>query len=72
MEGDPGGSDAAYREALPALAFLETTINHLVTAGKELAALRLGLGPVEHRLPSELSPIVRSSIARHAAALGPL
>lgn len=72
MDRDPAGSDAAYRDALPALAFLETTINHLVTAGKELAAARLGLGPVNHRLPSDLTPIVRATIARHAQALGPL
>lgn len=72
MDRNPAGSDAAYREALPALAFLETTINHLVTAGKELTAQRLGLGTVAHRLPSELSPIVRATIARHAAVLGPL
>jgi len=71
MERDPAAADAAYREALPALAFLETTINHLVTAGKELATLRMGLGTVEHRLPADLGPIVRATIARHAKALGP-
>ncbi|MEX2647801.1 MAG: dihydrodipicolinate synthase family protein [Alphaproteobacteria bacterium] len=72
MESDPAASEAVYREALPTLAFLETSINHLVSAGKEIVAARLGLGPVVHRLPAELSPTVRASIARHAAALGPL
>jgi 4-hydroxy-tetrahydrodipicolinate synthase len=69
---DPAASDAAYREALPVLAFLETTINHLVTAGKEVTAARLGLGAVHHRLPSDLPAATRATIARHAAALGPL
>jgi 4-hydroxy-tetrahydrodipicolinate synthase len=72
LEQDPAGSEAAYREALPVLAFLESSLNHLVTAGKEILARRLDLGPVKHRLPAELSPAVKAAIARHAANLGPL
>lgn len=69
---DPAASEAAYREALPVLAFLEVSINHLVTAGKEIMARRMGLDRVLHRLPAELTPAVRAAIERHAVALGPL
>ena len=72
LESDPGASEAAYREALPVLAFLEASINHLVTAGKEILAMRMGLDRVVHRLPAALTPAVRAAIERHAAALGPL
>jgi 4-hydroxy-tetrahydrodipicolinate synthase len=65
-------AEAAYREILPTLVFLERSINHFVTASREIAARRLGIAPVHHRLAKDLSAFAQETIARCAAALGPL
>jgi len=69
---DADGALAAYREAESAIVFLEKSLNHFVTYGKELAALRLGLSPVHHRLPFPMTAFGRSLVADYAARLGRL
>lgn len=70
--GDADGALAAYREAESAIVFLEKSLNHFVTYGKELAALRLGLGPVHHRLGFPTTAFGRNLVAGYAARLGRL
>jgi 4-hydroxy-tetrahydrodipicolinate synthase len=69
---DPDAALAAYREAESAIVFLEKSLNHFVTYGKELAALRLGFGPVHHRLPFPMTEFGKSLLADFASRLGPL
>ena len=72
QEGDEAGAKAAYREAEPAIVFLEQSINHFVTFSRELTARRLGLARVQHRLGMEVSPYTVSLLDRFRDDLGPL
>jgi 2-keto-3-deoxy-L-arabinonate dehydratase len=44
---------AAFREILPLLQFLMTSVDHLMCYGKRLAARRIGLGEVHDRGPAQ-------------------
>ena len=70
--GDPDGALAAYREAESAIVYLEKSLNHFVTYGKELAAHRLGIASVYHRLPCPMTPFGKGLVADYAAKLGQL
>jgi 4-hydroxy-tetrahydrodipicolinate synthase len=71
VAGREAAAEEAYREILPTLVFLERSINHFVTGSREVMARRLGLAEVFHRLPKELTPFARETIARCADSLGP-
>ena len=71
-EGDGAAAQAVYREAEPVIIFLEQSINHFVTFSRELTARRLGLGPVAHRLGTEVPPFTVSLLDRFHDELGPL
>jgi len=71
-EGDGAAAQAVYREAEPVIIFLEQSINHFVTFSRELTARRLGLGPVVHRLGTEVPPFTVSLLDRLRDELGPL
>lgn len=51
--GDEAAADAAFKEILPLLHFLMSTIDHLLCYGKRLAARRIGLGAVVDRGPAQ-------------------
>ena len=71
--GDEATAERLYREILPALVFAMQGIEHFVLYGKRLAALRLGIEPSGRRIPSNAPHALGdASIARFAAALGPL
>lgn len=63
---------ATYGEILPTLVFVERSINHFVTASREILAQRWGRSPVRHRLGKDLDGFAREMIARCATSLGPL
>ncbi|QIG47235.1 dihydrodipicolinate synthase family protein [Nordella sp. HKS 07] len=44
-------ADVHYRRALPTIVFVMQSLDTLITYGKRLTALRLGLGPVHDRAP---------------------
>ena len=71
-EGDGAAARTAYREAEPVIIFLEQSINHFVTFSRELTARRLGLGPVAHRLGTEVPPFAVSLLDGFRDELGPL
>jgi len=50
--GEEDAADAAFREVLPLLHFLMSTVDHLLCYGKRLAARRIGLGAVHDRGPA--------------------
>src|SRR3546814_1343519 len=50
--GDAAAADAAFKEVLPLLHFLISSIDHLMCYGKRLAARRIGLGEVQDRGPA--------------------
>ncbi len=69
--GDPSTGERLYRDALPAIAFVMQSIEHLVCYGKRLMALRLGLGAVHDRPPGLApTPFGEAAVARFAASLG--
>ena len=71
--GDEAVAEDLYRDILPALVFAMQGIEHFVLYGKRLAALRLGIEPSGRRIPSDAPHALgEASIARFAAALGPL
>ena len=72
QRGQEHDAEAAYLEILPSLVFLERSINHFVTASRELLAQRLGIAPAHHRLAKDLNPFARETIARCARSLGSL
>lgn len=49
--GRLGEADAHYQRALPAIVFVMQSLDTLITYGKRLAALRMGIGPVHDRAP---------------------
>ncbi|MGI1660647.1 dihydrodipicolinate synthase family protein [Palleronia sp. KMU-117] len=72
-EGDEDRAETLYRRLLPTLAFIMQGVAQFVLYGKLIAAMRLGLEPGTHRLPSSpLSPRGLAWARRLAADLGPL
>jgi 4-hydroxy-tetrahydrodipicolinate synthase len=68
--GDEAAAEAAYREVLPLIVFLEESIDHLVTYGKRVAALRLGVEAGSPALPSTVcTPFGLAMIRRFVDAL---
>ncbi|MBN8995593.1 MAG: dihydrodipicolinate synthase family protein [Rhizobiales bacterium] len=68
--GDEAAAEAAYRDVLPLIVFLEESIDHLVTYGKRVAALRLGVDAGAAPLPSTVcTPFGLAAIGRFARAL---
>ena len=63
---------AIYAEILPSLVFVERSINHFVTASREMIAHRLGLTTFHHRLARDLNPFGRKMARAFADSLGPL
>lgn len=70
--GRVADAEAVYHEALPTLVFVERSINHFVTASREILAQRWARAPVRHRMGKDLDGFAREMVARCAAALGPL
>jgi 4-hydroxy-tetrahydrodipicolinate synthase len=70
---DEAEAERLYRELLPLIVFMMTSVEHLVCYGKRLLARRLGLGPVHSRAPA-LHPTAfgLECVERYAAGLGPL
>jgi len=71
--GDEVRAEAVYAEILPTITFIMQGIGSLLTYGKHIAALRLGIAPSARRVPAD-NP-TEHGIAwatRLAAALGPL
>jgi 4-hydroxy-tetrahydrodipicolinate synthase len=71
--GDEAQAEAIYAEILPAIAFVMQGLGQLLTYGKHIAALRLGIAPSARRIPANLP--TEQGIAwatRLAASLGPL
>src|SRR3546814_10146954 len=50
--GDAAAADAAFKEVLPLLHFLMSSIDHLMCYVKRLAARRIGFGEVHDRVPA--------------------
>lgn len=71
--GDEAAAEAAYRNVLPLVVFLEESIDHLVTYGKRVLARRLGVDPGAAPLPSTVcTPFGLAAANRFADALSPL
>src|SRR5258708_6058702 len=71
--GHESEAEVAYGEALPVIAFLEDTVDHLVAYGKLVAAYRLGVAVNGHRLPTtETTSFGMAAVKRFAQQLGPL
>ncbi len=71
--GDEARAEAIYAEILPTIAFVMQGIGQLLTYGKRIAALRLGIAPSARRIPADTP--TEQGIAwaeRLAASLGPL
>ncbi|MEQ1880351.1 MAG: dihydrodipicolinate synthase family protein [Burkholderiales bacterium] len=72
-QGKEAQAEAAYREILPAIAFVMQSLDSLHVYGKRLAALRLGLGDVYDRLPGlQADAFGTQCVERFAHHLGPL
>jgi 2-keto-3-deoxy-L-arabinonate dehydratase len=71
--GDEARAEAIYAEILPSIAFVMQGLGQLLTYGKHIAALRLGIAPSARRIPSDI-PTERGIAwaERFAASLGPL
>jgi 2-keto-3-deoxy-L-arabinonate dehydratase len=65
-------AEAVYQEIEPVVVFLEQSLNHFITFGKEIAARRLRIPRVHHRLPCEIPPLAHKIIDRLSLRLGPL
>lgn len=71
--GDEAAAEAAYREVLPLIVFLEESIDHLVTYGKQVLGRRLGVDPGTAPLPSTVcTPFGLAVANRFADALSTL
>ena len=70
--GEREAARAVYREAEPAIVFLEHSINHFVTHSRELVARRLGMERAGHRLGKEVSAFAASFLDSLRDELGPL
>lgn len=69
--GDQTDAWKSYREVESGIVFLERSINHYVTYAREIAARRLGISPIIHRLPKPRSPLGIEIAERVASDLGP-
>ena len=71
--GDEAVAESAYREVLPLIVFLEESIDHLVTYGKQVLGRRLGIDPGNAPLPATVcTPFGVAAANRFADALSPL
>ena len=69
--GDAASADAAFKEILPLLHFLMSTIDHLLCYGKRLAARRIGLGAIHDRGPAQAPHPLGMRVLDHwSAGLG--
>jgi 2-keto-3-deoxy-L-arabinonate dehydratase len=71
--GNEARAEAIYAELLPTIAFVMQGLGQLVSYGKHIAALRLGIAPSARRIPA--NTLTDAGIAwatRLAASLGPL
>jgi len=70
---DEAEAETIYGEIESLLVFLEGPINYFVTHYRELILRRLGLTlPVQHQIPSPISPFGIKIIERVAKKIGPL
>jgi 4-hydroxy-tetrahydrodipicolinate synthase len=71
--GDLAAAEAAYREILPLITFVNASVEHYLCYGKRLVARRIGLDSFHPRLPA-LAPTEfgERTLARLAGPLGPL
>jgi len=73
MAGDEEAALPAFREILPLLQFLMTSVDHLMCYGKRLAARRIGLDEVHDRGPAQVPvPFGLKVLDRWSAQLGRL
>jgi 2-keto-3-deoxy-L-arabinonate dehydratase len=71
--GDEVRAEAIYAEILPTIAFVMQGLGPLVTYGKHIASLRLGIAPSARRIPANTPTDEGIAWAtRLAASLGPL
>ena len=66
--GSDAAADAAFKEILPLLHFLMSSIDHLMCYGKRLAARRIGLGEVHDRGPAQAPHPVGMRVLDHWSA----
>jgi len=66
-------AEARYREMLPLVTFMMSSIDTFVCYGKRIVARRLGLGEVHDRAPAQRpTPFGLATMERFLATLGPL
>ncbi len=71
--GDEALAERLYRDILPLITFVNSSVEGYLCYGKRLVARRLGLGDVHPRCPAiEPEPQGTEIVERYAAALGPL
>jgi 4-hydroxy-tetrahydrodipicolinate synthase len=71
--GDEAEAERLYREILPLITFLMTSIDTFVCYGKRLTGRRLGIAEVHDRAPCQHpTPFGLAMLERLAAGLGPL
>ncbi len=71
--GDEARAEKVYAEILPTIAFVMQGLGPLLTYGKHIAALRLGIAPSARRIPADTPTAQGIAWAtRLAATLGPL
>lgn len=71
--GESEAAERAFKEIVPLLLFLMTSIEHLVCYGKRLTAQRVGIEQVHDRLPAErVHPFGLSTLAHWSRDLGSL
>jgi 4-hydroxy-tetrahydrodipicolinate synthase len=71
--GDEAAAEATYREVLPLIVFLEESIDHFATYGKQVLGRRLGIDPGPAPLPSTVcTPFGQAAANRFADALSKL
>ena len=71
--GNEARAEALYAEILPTIAFVMQGLGQLLTYGKLVAALRLGIAPSARRIPSDIATKQGMAWAeRLATSLGPL
>lgn len=60
-------AEALYRRALPAIVFVMQSLDTLITYGKRLTAMRLGIGPVHDRAPALAPTMFGLEVTEHLA-----
>ncbi|HEY0981739.1 dihydrodipicolinate synthase family protein [Schlesneria sp. T3-172] len=70
--GREAEATTVYNEILPTLVYLEKSINHFVTASREILARRWSLDqqPVRHRLARQIDAFGHQMISRCATSMG--